>query len=100
MTFENAERYRRKPDIVQAVRLTAEGNVPIMHATAHWIKAAIADKRLVHTERGWWAKIDDHSRAAYPGDWLVLHENDQRVRVMTDEMFRDRYETVPFAEDE
>ncbi len=100
-SFENEERYRRKPDLVQAVRLTAEGNVPIMHADTHWIKIAVADKRLQHgLQGGWFAGHAGTLQAAYPGDWLVHHDADRRVEVVGDEAFRARFEAIPFAEDE
>lgn len=99
-SFENEERYRRKPDIVQALRLTAEGNVPIMHATAVWLAPAIARQALRHSDAGWFANTGNSLQAAYPGDWLVHHDADGRVEVLTDESFRARFETIPFAEDE
>lgn len=109
MSFENEERYRRKPDIVQAVRLTPEGLVPIGQADMPWIKAAKADGRLTHENKflsppsvhqGWFANTGVALQAAYGGDWLVLHDATRQVEVLRDEVFRGRYEAIPFAEDE
>ena len=99
--FENEERYRRKPDIVHAVRLTAGGVIPIMHADMGWIKKAVADKRLSYRPGGnWFANTGVALQAAYGGDWLVLHDTTGTVEVLRDEDFRARYEVIPFAEDE
>ncbi len=100
MSFENQERYRRKPDLVQAVRLTAEGNVPITHADADWIKRALADKRLQWTGTQYFVNVGSiYATAAYPGDWLTLHD-DGRLEALTDGRFREMYEAIPFEEDE
>lgn len=99
--FENEEIYRRKPETVHAVRLTAEGNVPITHADAGWVKAAVADKRLKYAPDGYWfANTGVNLQAAYPGDWLVLDDGTGKVSVWGDERFRAGYEAIPFAEGE
>jgi hypothetical protein len=100
VSFENLERYRRKPDIIHAVRLTADGNVPIMHADTDWIKKARTDGRLSHSPGGWFANTGIALQAAYGGDWLVLHDATAAVEVLRDDEFRARYEAIPFAEDE
>lgn len=105
--FENEERYRRKPDLVHAVRLTSGGLVPIGQSDMPWIKAAKADGRLSYraaeeiynTNGGWFANTGVALQAAYGGDWLVLHDATQQVEVLRDEAFRECYEAIPFAED-
>lgn len=111
--FENEERYRRKPDLIHAVRLTPEGMIPITHADTDWTKSAQADGRLKYSGAvidtanatlavragQWFANTGVALQAAYGGDWLVLHDATQQVEVLRNEAFRERFEAIPFAED-
>jgi len=101
MTFENAYTYRRKPQIVHAVRLTAEGNIPVTHTGAAFVRRAIAERRIVWANGQWLAYMgENHRRFAYPGDWLVFTGKELNARVMTDADFRALFDAYIEAEEE
>lgn len=101
MTFENQVTYRRKPETVRAARLTAEGNIAIKY---NWIEKLIAERRLVHTDRGWWVQhprggYTSHTQALYPGDWIVLHDGSGALEVWNDERFQSMFDGYDVEED-
>lgn len=101
MTFENAYTYRRKPQVVHAVRMTAEGNIPITHAGTWWMRQAARDRRIVWANGQWLAYMgENHRRVAYPGDWLVFIDKDLNAVVMTDADFRALFEAHVEEEEE
>lgn len=91
MTFDTAGRYRRKPDIVNAVRLNVEGDLEVSMQVPNWVLDALTDKRLSYGS-GWFANTGVALQAAYAGDWLVEHIATGTVEALPDEMFRGRFE--------
>lgn len=100
MTFENQVTYRRKPETVRAARLTAEGNIAIKY---NWIEKLIAERRLVHTDRGWWVNHVGLGKrttmAVYPGDWIVLDDAMDALSVWNDERFRSMFDGYDVEEE-
>lgn len=98
MSFsETAVTYRRKPETVRAARVTPDGLIGIK---LNWIERLIAEKRLAWGGQNWWANpATIGTRAAYPGDWIVLHDGSEALEVMSDERFRALYEGYDVEEE-
>lgn len=101
MSFENAYTYQRKPQIVHAVRLTAQGYIPVTHVGTWWVRQAERDRRIVWANGQWLAYMGENRRRfAYPGDWLVFTGKESHASVMTDEDFRALFDAYAEAEEE
>lgn len=97
MTFDTTGRYRRKPDIVNAVRLNDEGDAPTT-LLPDWLFSAVKDGRMSYG-LSWFANTGVALQAAYAGDWLVEHVATGAVEVLPDEVFRGRFEMAPEMEE-
>lgn len=85
--------YQRKPVRVHALRLDDHGNISIWNAEDGWLKRLIAEKRLQRGDPTWFIRQGtSYFAAAYPGDWVVLEDATDTVRVMRDEDFRAAFE--------
>lgn len=93
MSFENHTYYQRKPDPVTAVRLTAQGAIPVGHAGMAWIVRARAEGQLTAGPMGGlFVSGGNGTRAAYGGDWVLRHETDGTMDVLPHERFEALYE--------
>jgi hypothetical protein len=92
-------RYQRRPDRINAVRLTAQGAIPVDAAGLVWIRRLVADKRIQAVgDQSLWIKCSEsYSIVAYPGQWIVEHDNDT-LGVVNDEAFREHYVALSAAE--
>ena len=96
MTIEYHVHFVRRPDPVTALRLHPQGIIPIQHADQPWIKDALARGQLtVGPMGGFFVSAGTSTRAAYGGEWIVRHQLDGRMEVLTDSEFQLLYMPAP-----
>lgn len=95
MSFETATTYR-SADRVHAVRLTAEGNIPITHGEDAWLRRLLADGRLRYADPGFYVSTYGSASRNYaaPQEWIAWHDRSDVAEAMSDAVFRERYEVL------
>lgn len=94
MTFnEHNLTFQSRPESVHAVRVSERGLIVAPGISLAWIDRLIAEKRLQRGETQWFVKPQElRTIAVYPGDWIVEYDATRHLMVMSDEVFRRRFE--------